>query len=110
MRGSAAAGGRTPAFALFRHQAFELAVYQREPGAYPFRIRAPDRILLYVVVGDVDLLAAELRYRRVRSALVAVPGTGHYCDVEDPDGHVLRFGTAAHPVLDALRAARPGDD
>ena len=69
----------------------------------------PDRVArkqlqLYVAVSDVDVLSAELRIRRIGVTPVVTSGHGRYCEVEDPDGYLLRFGSVSDPVPRGPRA------
>jgi catechol 2,3-dioxygenase-like lactoylglutathione lyase family enzyme len=104
VRGGGKRADGTPVFAHLRHGAVDLLVHQGDPAAQPIQKRAQYRtMLLYVVVSDVETLSAELRKRGIRCSPVA----GVYCDVADPDGNVLRFGTTSQPVLEALDGGGP---
>jgi len=106
IHGAATPADGMPAFALLRRGAVELLVYEREPADYRTLEGVEQRTtLLYVVVSDVETLSAELRIRRIRVASGDSGGAGRYCDVEDPDGNILRFGAGSHPVLEALSGA-----
>jgi len=102
VRGAATPAGDTPAFAQLRRGGVELLVYEREPAAGHTPESVLRTLLLYVAVSDVEIVTAELRIRWIRVATGELPGGGNYCDVEDPDGNILRFGAVSQPVLEAL--------
>lgn len=103
VRGAATPADRSPAFAQLRRGAVELLVYEREqPDGQTPECTEHRTMLLYVAVSDVETLSAELRIRWIRVATGGLPGGGLYCDVEDPDGNVLRFGALSQPMLEAL--------
>ena len=95
----AGAGGGKPAFAHLRHGAVELVVYALDPDTIGMMDRVGRKKMhLYIAVSDVDALSAELRIRRIRVSPPVNVGDGRYCDVEDPDGYLLRFGNQLRPV------------
>jgi len=103
VRGAATPANGMPAFAQLRRGGVDLVVYERDPLAGPLPGSLVHRSgLLYVAVSDVEALSAELRIRWLR---VSTGAGERYCDVEDPDGNVLRFGAETEPVLEALVTA-----
>lgn len=92
-------GPGTPAYRQFRHSGADLLVYELDRDNVSMQDRAArKKMMLYVPMPDVATVHAELCERRAPVSALRAGLWGCYCDVEDPDGYLFRFGASPDPT------------